>query len=192
MTFAGGVIWISWIFYIFGRAVWGRRISMLSSWFQINWIKIVDEEQRSHGLRKRSKASVKEQEERTVKKSAHKKKQWKEKSERRFDMDPPSLRCLLCDAFIFFWEGGDQRFFVLLFFPFSLFLLFFLWEGGDQRCFSFTPQSVKLFFVFPSFFFFLEGENQMWFSFMPKALIFLHPDFLILHGIFSTARKMLT
>ena len=78
------------------------------------------------------------------------------------------------------------------FFPFSLFLLFFLWEGGDQRCFSFTPQSVKLFFVFPSFFFFLEGENQMWFSFMPKALIFLHPDFLILHGIFSTARKMLT
>ena len=126
MTFAGGVIWISWIFYIFGRAVWGRRISMLSSWFQINWIKIVDEEQRSHGLRKRSKASVKEQEERTVKKSAHKKKQWKEKSERRFDMDPPSLRCLLCDAFIFFWEGGDQRFFVLLFFSFSLFLLFFL------------------------------------------------------------------
>ena len=25
-------------------------------------------------------------------------------------MEPPSLRCLLCDAFIFFWEGGEQRF----------------------------------------------------------------------------------
>ena len=24
-------------------------------------------------------------------------------------MEPPSLRCLLCDAFIFFWEGGEQR-----------------------------------------------------------------------------------
>ena len=72
-------------------------------------IKIVNEEQSAHSLKKRSKASAKEREERTAKNSAQKEKQEKEKSERRFDMDPPSLRCLLCDAFIFFWEGGDQR-----------------------------------------------------------------------------------
>ena len=95
-------------------------------------IKIVYEEQSAHSLKKRSKASAKEREERTAKNSAQKEKQEKEKSERRFDMDPPSLRCLLCDAFIFFWEGGDQRWFSFIF-SFFFFPCFFFFPLGRRR-----------------------------------------------------------
>ena len=80
------------------------------------------------------------------KKSAQKEKQWREKSERRFDMDPPSLRCLLCDAFIFFWEGGDQRWFSFIF-SFFFFPCFFSFPMVRRR-------SEVLFFCFCFFFFF--------------------------------------
>ena len=120
------------------------------------WIKIVDQKQRAHGLRKRRKARAKEQKERTAKKSAQKEKNC-EKSERSFKMDPPSLRCLLCDAFFFFWEGGDHRcfFFSLsLFFLFSLFLLFSPLRRRRKRWWcSFVPQSLKVFCLCFCFFF---------------------------------------
>ena len=109
-------------------------------------IKIVYEEQSAHSLKKRSKASAKEREERTAKNSAQKEKQEKEKSERRFDMDPPSLRCLLCDAFIFFWEGGDQRWFSFIF-SFFFFPCFFSFPMVRWR-------SEVLFFCFCFFSFF--------------------------------------
>ena len=64
--------------------------------FQINDLKTVDKTQKAQKVCHRRTKRVRNQDNLQT-------------SEKRTNMEPPSLRCLLCDAFIFFWEGGEQR-----------------------------------------------------------------------------------
>ena len=108
-------------------------------------------------------------------------------------MDPPSLRCLLCDAFIFFWEGGDQRWFSFIF-SFFFFPCFFFFPPGKAKIRGgvlFYHRALKLFlFVFLFFLHFSSSwraKTRRGFLFCHKALNFLHPVFELLHEMFSTA-----
>ena len=175
------------------------------------WIKIVDEEQRAHGLRKRSKASAKEQEERTAKKSAQKKKQLREKVKRVSKWILPlwgvfyvmlsssfgraEIRGSLFFFFFFpcsfFLPLGGRRSEVLcsfsyfIFFPFPLFLLAFtLRRWCDQRWCFFASQSVKLSSFFLHFSSPWRAKTKRGFLLRHKALNFLHPGFEFLHGMF--------